>query len=218
MARQKSPPPAPNAVPAWFMTYSDVVTLLMTFFILLLTFSTDEPEKFQQMQVAMFGGGGAKGLAGENDEALDRDTLAVRYRPPSARLTIRGSETPLTSGPVRESLDRGLASLDKSEEMAEVEQLQVDASLPMMHDERRNPSAYAYQQLRMLAIQMRSLPLTVELQVSDPEQLDVAVKLALLLQDEFQVPIGRVAVSQATPAELPPTVLRMVIARSRQSD
>ncbi|MEZ6145736.1 MAG: flagellar motor protein MotB [Planctomycetaceae bacterium] len=74
----------PADVPAWFMTYSDVITLLMTFFILLLTFATNEPENFERMQVAMFGGGSATGLAGHNDEAIDRDSLLLRIRPKTA--------------------------------------------------------------------------------------------------------------------------------------
>ena len=40
--REKQPPPKPDEIPAWFMTYSDVITLLMTFFILLLTFATQD--------------------------------------------------------------------------------------------------------------------------------------------------------------------------------
>ena len=40
------------------MTFSDVITLLMTFFILLLTFATNEPESFSRIETSMFGGGG----------------------------------------------------------------------------------------------------------------------------------------------------------------
>ena len=64
MGREKKPPDKPDDIPAWFMTYSDVITLLMTFFILLMTFATNEPERFERMQVSMFGGSGATGLAG----------------------------------------------------------------------------------------------------------------------------------------------------------
>ena len=49
--REKPLPEPPDDVPLWFMTYSDVITLMMTFFILLLTFSTSDPERFEQMKV-----------------------------------------------------------------------------------------------------------------------------------------------------------------------
>jgi len=63
MARDKPEEPNSGDIPAWFMTYSDVITLLMTFFILLMTFSTTEPENFGRMQVVMFGGGNSSGVA-----------------------------------------------------------------------------------------------------------------------------------------------------------
>ena len=51
MARQKPFPEPKDDIPAWFMTYSDVITLLMTFFILLLTFATTEPERFRKIDI-----------------------------------------------------------------------------------------------------------------------------------------------------------------------
>ena len=50
MAKKCSCPKPTGEIPAWFMTYSDVITLLMTFFILLLTFSTTEPERFEKVR------------------------------------------------------------------------------------------------------------------------------------------------------------------------
>ena len=49
MAKKCICSPGSAEVPTWFMTYSDVITLLMTFFILLLTFATNEPESFERM-------------------------------------------------------------------------------------------------------------------------------------------------------------------------
>ena len=63
MAKEKEFEMPPD-IPSWVMTFSDVITLLMTFFILLLTFASNTPEKFEQVQVSMFSGGGATGIVG----------------------------------------------------------------------------------------------------------------------------------------------------------
>ncbi|MCA9172870.1 MAG: flagellar motor protein MotB [Planctomycetales bacterium] len=112
MPREKGPPPKTDDVPAWFMTYSDVITLLMTFFILLMTFATNEPESFERMQISMFGGAGATGVAGD-PEAMEYDAILVRERPRSSRTTMRGSETPpINEDPGINALGEGLAGLD----------------------------------------------------------------------------------------------------------
>lgn len=190
----------PADIPAWFMTYSDVITLMMTFFILLLTFATDEPENFERMQVAMFGGGSATGLAGKNEGALDQDSLLLRIRPKSARLTIRGSEMPpLYSDPTTESLDAGLKSLTESHELADAERLSIKMPLPLLIDESGEASEIGKQQMRMVASQMRKLPWEVRLEVPTPEDINTALKLADELVTRGTISPGRIAVSVATP-------------------
>lgn len=48
---EEGPPPAP----AWIVTFTDMMSLLLTFFILLLTFTTSETDKFQQMSGSLSG-------------------------------------------------------------------------------------------------------------------------------------------------------------------
>ena len=101
---KKRPPPEPAGdVPLWFMTYSDVITLMMTFFILLLTFATNEPESYEQMQASMFGGAGAMGIAGDILE--ENDAVLMRQRLRLGRATDRGSEMPpMESSPTAQAL------------------------------------------------------------------------------------------------------------------
>ncbi len=179
----------PPDVPAWFMTYSDVITLLMTFFILLLTFATNEPENFERMQVAMFGGGSASGVAGHNEEALDRDSLLLRIRPNTARLTLRGSEMPsVDSDPTRESLDRGLKSLEQNNDLADAERLSITVPLTLLVDQQGTVTELGAQQMKMVATQMRRVPVDARLEVSDAGH----VKEALQLADQL-VTVGRIA-------------------------
>ncbi len=185
----------PAEIPAWFMTYSDVITLLMTFFILLLTFATNEPENFERMQVAMFGGGSASGVAGRNDEALDRDSLLLRMRPDSARLTLRGSEMPsIYADPQRESLDRGLKTLEQPHELADADRLSISMPLSTLVDD-GTVTELGELQMRMIAAQMRRLPLEVRLEVSNAELVKDGLLLADQLVRKGQIATFRIGVS-----------------------
>ena len=49
MARQKKQQPPPPGAPLWLATYGDMVTLILTFFILLFSFSSIDVQKFEKM-------------------------------------------------------------------------------------------------------------------------------------------------------------------------
>lgn len=214
MARKCKCPPEPAQVPAWFMTYSDVITLLMTFFILLLTFATNEPEHFERMQTAIFGGGGATGMAGKNPNAIDQDALVVRYRPKSARKTQRGSEMPPSdTDPVNEALSRGLESLQTLHELATAERFSITLPLNLIRDDDGRPTDFGLQQLRMLGVQLRSLPLEVEFQSGVPSDIEFSVALSRFLLETQKIPPGRVSVSQIDPNSLPRGSIRLLISR-----
>lgn len=192
-------PPPPMEIPKWFVTYSDVITLLMTFFILLLTFANSEPENFEKMQVATFGGAGSGGLAGPPTKGIDKDAVNVRYRPSSSRSTPRGTEmTPTELTPIGDAASKGLDALDNPEELASAERTSTTSLMESLRDGNGQLTSQAMQQLRMIAIQMKSLPLSADLQVSAPDDLDFAVGMARYMQDELNVPSGRLSVSLGT--------------------
>ncbi|MDR0249490.1 MAG: OmpA family protein [Oscillospiraceae bacterium] len=49
MAKEKKKPPPPRGSPAWMATYSDLMTLVLTFFVLLFAFSTLDVNKWQAL-------------------------------------------------------------------------------------------------------------------------------------------------------------------------
>ena len=53
MAKKSEPPPKEEGLPGWFATFADMMTLLMAFFVLLLSISTIDPVKLQQMADSM---------------------------------------------------------------------------------------------------------------------------------------------------------------------
>ena len=189
-------PPPPMEIPKWFVTYSDVITLLMTFFILLLTFASSEPENFERMQVATFGSAGSGGLAGPPPDGLDKNSLVVRYRPDTARRTPRGAETaPTEVTPVGESAAKGLDALENPDELASSERVSTKSYIETLRGDDGRMSPTAVKQARLIAAQMKSLPLSADLQVSRPEDIDFAVGMARYMQDELKVPSGRLSIS-----------------------
>lgn len=216
MARDRQPPPDTSGdVPAWFMTYSDVITLLMTFFILLLTFATSEPETFTRMQVAMFGGGGATGIAGPKPESLEEDSFLIRRRPVSGRLTDRGSEMPpMYVDPLRESVSAGLQSLEDSEEVEDADQRAVDLSIPLLFDNPEALSTTGQKLVRLLSTQMVRMKLLLRIELSGPELVDYGMTFATALQKQPGIKPSQVSLVNTAAGESRGT-LRTVIVKQR---
>ena len=194
------------------MTFSDVITLLMTFFILLLTFSTDAAEKFERMQVSMFSGGGALGIAARSNSPLDKDSLLLRERPRAGRITTRGSEMPsMNSDATTESLASGIAGLedDEKRELSTNHSVVISLALFFASDGQLSPVGQI--SARMLARQMRVQMLDVVLLVGDKSELPKAQLLASYLFEEQSIQPGRIGVGLGTNAD--PGKLKLVLTR-----
>lgn len=208
-------PDPPASIPAWFMTYSDVITLLMTFFILLLTFATNEPEHFARMQIAMFGGGSSTGLAGKNEDPFDKDALLLRVRPNSSRLTIRGSETPpIDTDPHYQTLEKGVQSLETPNELADSERLSILVPLSALVDEQGMVTAVGQQQLRMIATQMRRMPIHVRMDVNRDQDIDACLALAQELVSGNKISPGRMSIGAGI-SSIPAGQLRLSLNRTK---
>jgi hypothetical protein len=220
MAIEKTPPPdTSGSVPTWFMTYSDVITLLMTFFILLLTFATSEPEKFEQMQISLFGGGGATGLAAESDVPLERDSLVVRFRAKSSRVTTRGSETPpIHTDPSLNSLQNGLEGLDQQMQHDPESARSIELSLPTLMTEKNEATPFGQYILRMFSRQLSRFPLNVSLEVFREQDIEKAITLSLQMIEMAQIAPGRVGVAIRTDSGQDAPLLRITATREWNHD
>jgi flagellar motor protein MotB len=170
MAKEKPPEPPGEDIPAWFMTYSDVITLLMTFFILLLTFATTEPEKFDKVQ-ASFGSPGATGVVGHVHNRMDNKSWLERIRPRAARIAMIGSEIPpMTDAPSSPS-GRGLETVTDEEAEKDVmttNSFQVE--LDTLTNENGNVTPRGAILAKLLAQQLRSLPVHCTIRYSNSKQ------------------------------------------------
>jgi len=97
MPRRETKPQASGApkIGAWVVTFSDCMTLLLTFFVLLLTFSSFDPQKLHQLEGV---------IPGQEYTMFSDTTVRVPtsvVEPPSSVLgaTDRGSETRTTDPP-----------------------------------------------------------------------------------------------------------------------
>ncbi|MGD2174217.1 MAG: flagellar motor protein MotB [Candidatus Brocadiaceae bacterium] len=81
-----------GGAPAWMLTYGDSVTLLLTFFVMLLTFSTPNKEDFQALAHGMMEG--SRQLALFAGEPGAGKLTAEERRLEEARLDTEGAEKP----------------------------------------------------------------------------------------------------------------------------
>jgi len=195
MAKEKPPEPPPEDIPAWFMTYSDVITLLMTFFILLLTFSTTEPEKFDKVTTSAFGGSGATGLVGHVHERLDNKSWFERVRPRAGRIATNGSEIPPMTDPISKANGRGLETVTDEEAKKDV---MTTNSFKMQFNQLVNKNGNVTPRgtslATLLAKQLRALPFHCSIQFSNQNDIDRAAGFLLNLYEVHGVRPGQVGI------------------------
>lgn len=170
----EAPADPPEDIPAWFMTYSDVITLLMTFFILLLTFATTEPERFEKVTAAVFNTSGATGVAGHKHDKLDRNSWSERIRPRAARIAMQGSEMPpIIKDTASSAAGAGLESI--SEEAAKKDVMKTfvfELPIDRLVNANMKVTQKGAQVAQKLSEQLRSLSIHAALEVSDRQMAD----------------------------------------------
>lgn len=204
MPKEKVPPKDTSGeVPPWFMTYSDVITLLMTFFILLLTFASSEPEKFERMKVTSFGAGGSDGVAGQKTDSLDRESVTFRYRPKKSRLTRYGSETPPTESDISTtSASAGMKELEESSGLSQFQRLRFSTSKNSLFNSEGKLTQLGQQRIGMISRQLSRRNMRLAITVPRAEDIGSSVQLAHDMTYSFGVPLGKVSVSVASDEEM----------------
>src|SRR5271170_2887306 len=76
------------------VTYSDMITLLMACFIMIITFASKEPEKYGQKKDSLVGGEGGNGVIGTPSKSDNNDSVIWRERPGISRTGKGISEMP----------------------------------------------------------------------------------------------------------------------------
>ncbi|WP_027183613.1 OmpA/MotB family protein [Desulfovibrio inopinatus] len=84
IVKEKAGPPPAEGLPLWMATYSDMVTLLLTFFVLLLTFANMDAEKFKASMGSIQK---ALGIQTKDVMALEVPYSSVKYERKDIELT-----------------------------------------------------------------------------------------------------------------------------------
>ncbi len=198
MAKEKPPPEKKGDVPEWFMTYSDVITLLMTFFILLLTFASNEPEQFERIKSSLFAGAGGSGIAGEPVAGIERESLLVRMRPKASRMATNGTEMPpIETDPSTEDFSDALQGLEEDEvrEIPPRNLIRLPYSM-LLESDMKKVSSVGRQHLMMVGRQLRQSGLSHQLNLGIHAKDDPAPALVIaeFLMAQKVVP-GQMAIS-----------------------
>ena len=194
------------------MTYSDVITLMMTFFILLLTFATNEPERFEQMKISVFGASGANGLVGPAPEGVERDSWLVRVRNRASRLLDRGSEMPpIDKDAPLEATNAGLKALEDDQKTESVETFSVIFPGNTIGSPDGKLYDYGEHNLKMLANMMRKRDYELTIEINRERQLPRALACIQYLYHVQKIRPDRLKVCRDRFPELNVDNIRMAL-------
>ncbi len=70
----------PKGAPMWIVTFTDMISLLLTFFIMILTFSSMEEEKLNQVQGSLAGAFGVAGGKGSPEHTEIQSSSQIKFR------------------------------------------------------------------------------------------------------------------------------------------
>jgi chemotaxis protein MotB len=94
--RKKSESDGSPSAPEWMVTFSDCMTLLLTFFVLLLTFSSFDDKTFRKMEHALAEGLPSVGISVKRDREAFKAVEPIQHR----EELNKGNEKPTEDGKV----------------------------------------------------------------------------------------------------------------------
>lgn len=215
MARQKKHPEPQDDIPAWFMTYSDVITLLMTFFILLLTFATTEPERFEKSASSTFSNGSATGTAGKKMKKGGNDSFINRLRVPAARIAMRGSEIPpIQRESATETWGEGLRSLnDEESQQNALNSHHFDVPSAQLFDSDGKLTIGGTQLCKHLSNQLQDLPFHAAIQFNNQRHVENLTQMMEYLFHTEKTRPGQLALTYIRNDNLDTDHVRILIKR-----
>ncbi|SRR6266511_3432398 len=157
----------------WIVTYCDMVTLLMAFFICMLTFASQHtaskkcPRKGDSLMNLLDG----EGLVAPSRRE-DLDGVVWRELPAQPKFSSRGSETaPMYSDPRGESTAAIVKLLDEQTKSTLADSYVLRIPLPLLFDQENRLTDSGTQVLRVIASNLRDLPYELHLQVGEKREL-----------------------------------------------
>jgi len=181
----------------WLITYCDMITLLITFFICIVTFASKENGKQQhpRKRDSLLYGTNGTGIAGGKQIGMNHEGIIWRQLPISAQPERAGSDmAPLYSDPELEASATAINLLEGPTigTLADSYDMRTPLGLLFTADGKLSPSGVEL--LGQVASSLRRLPYDIGLQVDDPKNLPRAVTAAQQLVKQEGLAPYRIAV------------------------
>ncbi|MBI3408776.1 MAG: hypothetical protein HY040_10505 [Planctomycetes bacterium] len=172
---------------SWIVTYCDMITLLIAFFICIMTFASKESgkEKYPKLRDSILYGLDGSGPTGPSHKGSDADSIVWRQVLTSSLLSGGGSRIPpLYSDPQDQKTSKVLAALKGSELPNLGETLILQFPLTSMFDGQNQLTPAGTRILNRIAQNLRKLPYQVYCQAPDEKTLPLAVRAYRQLVEE----------------------------------
>jgi chemotaxis protein MotB len=185
----------------WIVTYSDMITLLMTLFIVIVTFGSKEQDKGVKKLDSVVGGQGGTGVAGPTGQGIGRDSVMVRMSP-LGRMVYSGSQTPPSySDPSTQPVGTALKALKEAPlgHLSDNFAFRVPSSFLFDTAGKLSPSGTTF--LRSMANAVRRLPFDVQVRVGSKSRAAAAAKVVQYLFADASLFPGRLGVGICPPED-----------------
>ncbi len=185
----------------WIVTYSDMITLLMTLFIVIVTFGSKEQDRGSKKLDSVAGGMGGTGAAGPTGQGIGRDSVMVRMSP-LGRMVYSGSQTPPQyADPSSDPAGAALKALKEAPLGQLSDNFAFRVPWSFMFDTAGKLSPSGMTLLRSVASAVRRLPFDVQVRVGKRSQTPAAAKVAQYLFSEASLFPGRLGVAVCPPED-----------------
>ena len=196
-ARRSSIAPPGGHGSRWIVTYSDMVTLLIAFFIAIITFSSkhiggrDAPKGESPLA-----GLGGSGLAGpKRSEDIPRDAVVWRLRFRQGPKTETGSEfAPLYHDPALETTEGVLRAFSNAPPGKIGDPYTLHLPFGILFGSKSSLTPSGIHLLRTIAANLRNMPYDFHLSVRSPDHLSRAVQMGTYLSTSGGIHPGRIAI------------------------
>jgi chemotaxis protein MotB len=165
----------------WIVTYSDMITLLMTMFIVIVTFGSKDKDNYSKKNDSLVGGKGGSGATGDNARGADRSSVLVRVSP-LGRAVLHGSEIPpIYSDPTADPIESVMKTLTDAPPGKLSDNFQMRVPIAFLFGNGDSLSEPGMRALGNLAHAISDLPYDLQIQVEDTTRFPQACRITQFL-------------------------------------
>lgn len=199
---------------SWIVTYSDMITLLMTLFIVIVTFGSRSQDRAGKKNDSLVGGKGGSGAASLTPFGGDKTAVLLRVTA-LGRSVIHGSESaPTYSDLSSEPVESVLSALKEAPpgRLSDNFCLRVSGDFLFADGDRLSESGA--RALGSIASAVRQLPYDIQIQVNSQERLPRASRVMQYLFQMANIHPGRIGIG-VRPTDGDGETIRLLLVRNR---